>query len=242
MRTVLIVDDDKLLREAIGHDFQRRQYTVVLADSGNQALQILETTKVDVVLSDVRMPNGDGIQLLKKIREQNCEFPVFLLLTGFAELAIEDAYHEGAAAMIAKPFNRKTLYNTIDLALLPKRQRWDHPTTIQLPNLNLRLHYQNFAEAIESRAVSLGQGGMFVSMSEDLPVSIGSEINFTVAFQNSTKENFSGRGILRWLRTQKTANLAKGCGVEFVHIQDDFRDRIIRLTEELNPKSFIPKY
>ena len=68
-RTVLIVDDEPSLRELLREVFSlERTGRILTASSGNEALKIIRTTKVDAVISDVRMPDGDGIALLDGIR------------------------------------------------------------------------------------------------------------------------------------------------------------------------------
>lgn len=241
-RTVLIVDDDDLLREAIAHDFQRKKYRVLLASNGTEAFEIANKEKIDIVLSDVRMPHGDGVELLRKIRNLHNETPVVFLITGFTDLSVEDAYHHGAAAVIAKPFDRKTLYDAVDFVLLPKTQRWDHPSNVAYRTLDVQLALPNLAESINGRVVNFGHGGMFVELPDNAELPLGTEVQFRISFRGAADSRFSGRGTLRWIRTQRLSDLPKGCGIEFTHIDEDFRDQIIEITAQLKTKSYIPKY
>src|SRR5665647_200205 len=112
--TILIVDDEELLREALAFDFRRRGYNVILAGSGKEALAFLEKNHVNVVISDVRMPNGNGLELLAAIKKRNVFLPVVMLITGFADLSLEEAYNLGADAVFPKPFDRQALQAAVE--------------------------------------------------------------------------------------------------------------------------------
>ncbi|MEO5668825.1 MAG: response regulator [Bdellovibrionota bacterium] len=111
--TVLIVDDEELLRESIIFDFKRKGFKVLSAANGTVAFEIFQTNSVDLVLSDIRMPGGDGIFLLKKIHARGGQIPVVIFMTGFSEVAPEDVTALGVRKIITKPFERKELMSMI---------------------------------------------------------------------------------------------------------------------------------
>ncbi|NJL25084.1 MAG: response regulator [Calothrix sp. SM1_5_4] len=84
----MIVDDDSALREAITLAVRRNGYKVLCAGSSGEALDLLAKHKIDVVLADVRMPGGDGISLLGRISETIRPFPVVMLMSGSADIAL----------------------------------------------------------------------------------------------------------------------------------------------------------
>jgi CheY-like chemotaxis protein len=110
---VLVVDDDEDLRELVALDFANRGYDVRTAASGDEAYGVVKQAPVDLVLSDVRMPSGDGIDLLKRIVALEAPRPAVILMTGFADLNKEQAYALGADALVAKPFDRSALFATV---------------------------------------------------------------------------------------------------------------------------------
>ena len=114
---VLVVDDDAELRGAIIFDLQRRGSLTYEAANGVEAFELMKLTTMDIVISDVRMPNGSGIELLKKIREINTEIPFVLLATGFADLTVGEALILGAQALMEKPIDRKKMLALIGQAL-----------------------------------------------------------------------------------------------------------------------------
>ncbi len=101
---VLIVDDDRNTRDGLQRAL-RRGYDVVLAESGDRALQILHERGVDVLLSDVRMPGMDGVTLLQRARAHHPDL-VSILLTAYGnvEVAVE-AMKAGAYDFLMKPVN-----------------------------------------------------------------------------------------------------------------------------------------
>jgi two-component system response regulator AtoC len=102
--TILIVDDEKNTRDGLARAL-KGPYNVVLADQGETALQALDAHKVDIVLSDVRMPGMDGLTLLKRILVRDPQ-PLCILLTayGSVETAVE-AMKNGAYDFLTKPVN-----------------------------------------------------------------------------------------------------------------------------------------
>lgn len=110
---VLVVDDDEDLREVVAEDFIQRGYDVRTAGSGNEAFRLVQQAPVDLVLSDLRMPSGDGIDLLKQIVALKPPRPAVILMTGFADLNSDQARALGAAALVGKPFDRSALFATV---------------------------------------------------------------------------------------------------------------------------------
>lgn len=108
---VLIVDDDPVLNEINQQIFLTIGVESDLASSGNEAFKLFSSNSYDLVLSDIRMPDGDGIDLLKRIRAIS-DIPV-ILLTGMSDLEESELKALGANAVLNKPVQIDTL---IDLA------------------------------------------------------------------------------------------------------------------------------
>jgi response regulator RpfG family c-di-GMP phosphodiesterase len=113
---VLYVDDETNNLVSFKATF-RFKFDVMTALSGEEALQILNTKKVDVIITDQRMPNMTGIQFLEKVLESHPE-PMRLLLTGYADMnAVIDAVNKGKIYYyLAKPWNEVELQTTIEKA------------------------------------------------------------------------------------------------------------------------------
>jgi len=107
--TVLLVDDDLPHRNTIAFDFKRKGFRVLQASSGNEAWAIIQSETVHLVVTDIRMPDGNGVELLSRLRERDPRLPPVILVTGYTELNLEDAKNWGAQAVFCKPFDRKAL-------------------------------------------------------------------------------------------------------------------------------------
>jgi two-component system response regulator AtoC len=128
-RTVLIVDDDKNTREGLKRALLG-QYEVIMADSAEKALSILDERTVDIVLSDIRMSGMDGMTLLQRISARSNP-PIVIMLTAYGnvETAVE-AIKRGAYDFLTKPVNLDHLDLLIKRAL--------HSSEVETENLNLR--------------------------------------------------------------------------------------------------------
>ena len=117
MPKLLIVDDEEGYREVLKTIFAAEGYGVSVASNGRAALAVLKSRKVDLVISDVRMPDIDGIELLKTSRELNPDIGV-VLMTAFGTMdTAREAFKLGADDFIQKPFNNEELKVIVKRAL-----------------------------------------------------------------------------------------------------------------------------
>jgi putative nucleotidyltransferase with HDIG domain len=116
---ILIVDDEPDLRELLKATLEEAGYSTAEAVNGKAAQAFLTLENCDAVISDIRMPEMDGVELLKLIK-QTKNIPV-ILMTGFSDiLETQTAYQMGASEFITKPFNNKELLASLELILNPK--------------------------------------------------------------------------------------------------------------------------
>ena len=125
--TMLIVDDDPSSSGLLREVFQHEGYEVAVADRGEAALRLASSRPFDVVLSDVRLPDLNGIEVLRRLRPILPDAAV-VMITGFAtvETAMR-ALQEGAFDYLQKPFTVEEVRQTVDRAMEQKRHR--APTT-----------------------------------------------------------------------------------------------------------------
>ena len=243
---ILVVDDDEMLRSAIVFDFKRKGFHTLEASNGRAAFEIVKKNNVDVILSDVRMPDGDGVELLKQVKELNPNLPVLMFITGFADMTLEDAYDMGADAVFSKPFDRKALLATILRALTDKDEAWS-PRQHERVDTDFALQLKTKA-TLNARALNIGRGGVFVTMTEPFP-QIGDAITFcfTLTLDPSRRTVMEptiaaeGRGVVRWIRTQSINDLPAGYGIEFIELSDACKKQIIQAINAVKTKAFIPK-
>ena len=118
---ILLVDDDERLRHAAGKVLAAEGYQVVSAASGREALEVLKQEGVALVVSDLRLPDLDGIALLKQVRELLPEAEVVMITGhGSVEKAVE-AMRLGAYDFMEKPLDSAALLKTVAKALEKQR-------------------------------------------------------------------------------------------------------------------------
>ncbi|WP_022667259.1 sigma-54-dependent transcriptional regulator [Desulfospira joergensenii] len=117
METILIVDDEKHYPMILSEVLEEEGYASLTASSGMEALDILNTQLIDLVLTDVKMSGMTGIDLLEKIKDLKPDLPVIIMTAfGSVEKAVE-AMHKGAYTFILKPFENEALIAHIAKAL-----------------------------------------------------------------------------------------------------------------------------
>ncbi len=117
MANLLVVDDELGMRQFLTHLLQREGHTVRVAEHGHQAMALLEQQPPDLMLSDVRMPDMTGIELLKAARELHPQLEV-IMMTAFANVdTAREAFLLGAYDFVQKPFDNDLLKETVSRAL-----------------------------------------------------------------------------------------------------------------------------
>jgi two-component system response regulator FixJ len=114
---VYVIDDDEAMRDSLDFLLGSANFDVTLFESANRFLETLSSTDFGCVISDIRMPGIDGIELLKRLKASRSAFPV-LIMTGHGDvpLAVE-AMKLGASDFLEKPFEDDRLIGMIDAAL-----------------------------------------------------------------------------------------------------------------------------
>lgn len=126
---ILIVDDEPIVRQSLYHWFKEDGYNVEASESGEEALELFEKDKYDLILADIKMPGISGLDLLAKVKEFDTEV-IVILITAFASVptAIK-ALKGGAYDYITKPIDPDELSNVVENAISQKH----------LKNENVRL-------------------------------------------------------------------------------------------------------
>ncbi len=120
MRKILVVDDDDLIRELIYEILTPHDFEVVLADNGNKALEILDREKVDLIITDIIMPDKEGIETIMDIRKKLPQAKIIAMSGGGqldANSYLNIAKRLGVKATLTKPFDPAKLLKTIQEVL-----------------------------------------------------------------------------------------------------------------------------
>lgn len=114
-KKVLVVDDSSAIRESVTYVLTQAGYGVTAAEDGMDALGKLDGDAFDLIVTDVNMPNLDGIGLVKKVRERSdAKFtPIIVLTTEAQGSKMEEGKAAGATGWIVKPFDSEKLLGVV---------------------------------------------------------------------------------------------------------------------------------
>jgi len=115
--SVLIVDDEPSVRQTLSEWMRKKNFHVFEAESGRQAMEMIQRDDPDIVISDVVMPGMDGIQLLKAAKAVKADTP-FLMISGYPSRSTAvDIMKYGASDYLPKPFTPEELVNRVSRTL-----------------------------------------------------------------------------------------------------------------------------
>jgi CheY-like chemotaxis protein len=229
--SVLVVDDEPDLLEIMAEWFHREGSHVLSAENGAEALGLLRTHHVDVVLSDIHMPVMDGVTLLQKIKSANTYLPSVIFITGFYDIEPREAYELGAEALISKPVERKYLIAVVSRILTAREDLWRLPPADKADAV-LVASFESLSSALTRGLLAFGRGGFCICSTLQLAEG---PVDLLLDFQ-ADRRKVTGRGMVRW------TSFAEGqIGLEITYIDDDNRSWILSLTEPNRSASFIPR-
>ena len=217
-KTILVVDDEADLCEILQFDLEDIGYQTLTASQAHEALEQISSHHVDLIVSDIRMPGGDGIFLLDSLREKDPSAPPIVFVSGFADITIDEAYHRGVNSVFSKPLATEKLLEYIEFSLKEPMERWKRQTDWNKEH-SIEKKYSSLEEAANGRDLVIGRGGAFIRLEDNLPrPSETFHFKFDIEDTQSTIE---GLAICRWQRnTTNKDSQPKGIGIEFLELTD----------------------
>ncbi|HTM19757.1 MAG TPA: response regulator [Kofleriaceae bacterium] len=212
---ILVVDDDKLVRAAVGRVLEEEGYAVAFAVDGNDALGKLENERPDAILLDVMMPGMNGRQFLKALREFDRDVPV-VVMTAIHGIDSQPVFALGASDLVRKPFDADELLNKVALALFRAREHGEQQAAEQqeIPDPATRAdHGEGVVLVIDDDRTtlrrldaSLGQRGYttvsLLRVTEELP-RLARVLEPRAILLDLRMPGFDGMTALRWLRAER---------------------------------------
>lgn len=160
---LLLVDDDPSLLKLLGMRLSSEGYQVTTAASGPEALRLLQKEKIELVISDLRMDEMDGLALFGEIQKRHTGLPVIILTAHGSIPDAVSATQQGVFSFLTKPVDRDALYKAIDDALAQRAplndNRWSEAIVTRNPQM---LHLLEQAHMVAQSDVSIlinGQSG-----------------------------------------------------------------------------------
>ncbi len=238
--TLLLVDDEIDLLEILATRFEMAGYKVFTANDGRQALQILEKEHIDLVVTDVQMPEITGVQLLEIIRAKDAVLPAVIFITGYSSITAELAFDKGVQAVFGKPFDFKNLLACVKKFLSANNERLRPRDFRESLQTKFSVSFDTIKHAQDAHLLNIGKGGFFMGMDlESLPA-VDTKVEFHIRFNQGLTE-IKGRGIVRWIRKESENNLPVGCGVEFEELDENSSAQVIALINSIRTGKYIPR-
>ncbi|MCF8465909.1 MAG: response regulator [Sneathiella sp.] len=120
MARILLAEDDEHLRPFLARSLENAGHEVIAFSDGEDALPVLGTGQVDLLISDIVMPGMNGIELARIAKEKEPDLPV-IFITGFSAVAMEALETvNGVSKVLSKPFHLNSLVEAVKNALLDK--------------------------------------------------------------------------------------------------------------------------
>jgi two-component system response regulator AtoC len=116
-RSVLVIDDDPDMRRLLNDFLVRSGYRVLEASNGQDAIFLVESERIDVVILDKEMPGMNGLDVLSFLRRRSPDLPIIFITACGGPAVAEESRRQGARFYIEKPFRVAAIVNTIHAAL-----------------------------------------------------------------------------------------------------------------------------
>ncbi len=220
-KTILVADDEADLREIIREELEAEGCKVIEASNGKEAYERSLGHTLDAIVSDVRMPGGDGVGLLRKVRSINPISPVVIIMSGYTDISHLLVYQLGAYAVFIKPFKMADLKAALRMSLSSavEQTRRRHPRIPVALAVEIELGQGN---VIRGTATNLGRGGFFIQTEAPIAAT-GSELRFKF-------QMFEGDGYCRWVRSGAEGG-PPGMGIEFSKMSEQSLEYLTQFLE-----------
>ena len=195
-KIILVVDDDKDIVHLLSDYLSDYNYRVISANSGKTAQNITKNYKVDLILSDVNMPDGNGLSLLHKVKSTKPDIP-FFFITGKHGIRKESCLNQGALDLIQKPLKLEDLLKKLDNHFNPEKTEFSDEDIKLMPLKEFNYFWP--AKALKGNQVMLGVNGIFLPTTS-LDVENKNPIHFSIHFEDKKWCPLEFVGEISWQR------------------------------------------
>lgn len=234
---VLIVDDEPDLADLVAEFLRSAGFNTTSSDSGRRAMEILNHQPFDFVLTDIRMANGNGIELIEWISKMQQPRPVVAAISGHTESTLTELLGRGAVDLFRKPSDITSVCRAIREHLELHRTRWKDPAPSRRRGVR-RYHLQSFDDSVASGELVFGHGGLFLATFDTF--SPAEENDLELMFTSGPVSKLALTTRVRWMRERQCSYFHQGVGLEVIgcdQLSAGFCSNYIRA---LGAQAFIP--
>lgn len=232
-KKIFILEDEIDLNEMIAVELENKGYETYTFYNPVDLIKIFPNEKPDVLITDIRLPEISGFEIIKIVKQVNLFYPSIIAITAYNDVLPQTLYHLGAEAVIYKPFQLQLLTKTIERLCLPIEDRLQ----LDIEKYKVNTGWVRKLDETKIKEINIGRGGFSISTEEKI------ETDEIVKFSLRTPDNITitGIGIVRWdiihplEISEKPVNKY---GIEFVYIDDDSKKYIQMIYNNMVP--YIP--
>jgi CheY-like chemotaxis protein len=238
-KRILLVDDEPFIIGIMKSFLEGQNFDIDVANCGNDALLLAQKNDYDCIVSDVRMPNGTGPELMVNLRETKKHTPSILFVTGYSDIPPEDLLSKGGDSYIQKPFNIDDFSREVyRLAKAFQERLSEKPMSYESLRV-LNINGTSMLKSGHGQEIQLGRGGFFtVTPLEGLRPH--QNLRFIIATDDG--QPIKGCGKIIWARRQSSLNpLRAGSGIIIEYLEPDSLARYMNYISRNQSFEVIPK-
>ena len=188
-KTILLIDDEPTIGEIISFELTRHNFIVLIAKTAQSGLDKAEDLKPDLIITDLNLHGGSGLEVLSTINNQVPDLPV-IIMTGHPSFSEREAFSLGAADLIRKPFSRIRLTESVKNLVSAQHEQFSRkPKEAEIETIDWDAP---ISSPQNDSTLKFGRGGLFVPSSHHLPAQ-DSMIHLAILTGDATKITITGR-------------------------------------------------
>lgn len=213
-KSILVLDDSPFMLTVIRDMLEKLNYNVTTVDNTNEACQMVESTRYDMIITDLNMPVMDGLEFTKHVKANpHYKFvPIVMLSSEGSDEKISKAKAMGVSTFLSKPPKEGQLKTLLQITLSKRKA----------PRIKVELEiFYGDNEMISGQTVNMSVGGVFVESNSPLPLDEKLSLKFQLPGSNLP---ISCRGRVAWVNVPTSPSdiaLPSGMGVEFVDLKEE---------------------
>ena len=220
MKKILVLDDSPFMLKVISDMLKRLNYDVTAVDDGNVACQKVESTRYDMIITDMNMPSMDGLEFVRQVKSYpNCKFvPIVMLSSEKNEVNVARAKQLGVSTFLGKPLKESQLKSILQITLNKRRA-----PRIQV---KLEVYYgenEILTECNASYTCNVSAGGLFLETKK--PLTPGERLKLKISLPKENPPVFC-QGRVAWVNSPLSPidpALPTGMGIEFLDIEEELQ-------------------